>query len=78
MSIHTIYLHGTAAQRVSSRREAYSYYMNVEVQEPYITLENFTRFDDVPASEWGKSSDYMLQGAVGDDLEPEILEYGLW
>ncbi|VDB96836.1 unnamed protein product [Peniophora sp. CBMAI 1063] len=58
------------------RREQYSYYMNVEVQEPYISLENFTRFDDVPASEWGKKRGYTI--AEASELERDIVEYGLW
>ncbi|KZV64547.1 FAD/NAD-P-binding domain-containing protein [Peniophora sp. CONT] len=58
------------------RREPYSYYMNVIVQEPYIFLENFTRFDDVPASEWGKKKGYTLED-VGE-LERDVVEYGLW
>ena len=60
------------------RREQFSYYMNVEVQEPYITLENFTRFENIPASEWGKTKGHVLGDSSGDDLESEILEYGLW
>ena len=52
--------------------------MNVEVQEPYITLENFTRFENIPASEWGKTKGHILGDASEDDLESEILEYGLW
>ncbi|VDC00852.1 unnamed protein product [Peniophora sp. CBMAI 1063] len=60
------------------RREQYTHYMNLATLEPYITLENFTRFDDVPASEWGKKSGYTLQDVEEGQLEREIVEYGLW
>lgn len=52
--------------------------MNLATMEPYITLENFTRFDDVPASQWGKTDGFTLLDADEDKLEHEILEYGLW
>ena len=53
--------------------------MTLDVQEPYITLENFTRFEDVPASQWGKNekSTNLVDGKE-DDLDYAFTEYGLW
>ena len=52
--------------------------MNIATLEPYISLDNFTRFDDVPASQWGKTDGYTIQDASEGKLEREIIEYGLW
>ncbi|KZV64548.1 FAD/NAD-P-binding domain-containing protein [Peniophora sp. CONT] len=60
------------------RREQYTHYMNLATLEPYIFLENFTRFDNVPASEWGRTNGYTLQDVCEEKLEHEIVEYGLW
>lgn len=61
------------------RREEFAYYMNLDVQEPYITLENFTRFEDVPASQWGKNehSKNPVEGQNAD-LDHAFGEYRLW
>lgn len=60
------------------RREEFAYYMTLDVQEPYLTLENFTSFDNVPASEWGKDL-LWEKGELDDDLwDSSAMEYGLW
>ncbi|KZV64546.1 FAD/NAD-P-binding domain-containing protein [Peniophora sp. CONT] len=62
------------------RREEFAYYMTLDVQEPYIWLENFTRFEDVPASEWGKKEgkSVKLVDEKEDELDYAFTEYGLW
>ena len=57
------------------RREEFAYYMTLDVQEPYISLENFTRFEDVPASQWGKNENSVN---LVDEEEYAFTEYGLW
>ena len=49
--------------------------MTLDVQEPYISLENFTRFEDVPASQWGKNENSVT---LVDEEEYAFTEYGLW
>ncbi|VDB96834.1 unnamed protein product [Peniophora sp. CBMAI 1063] len=62
----------------SERREEFAYYMTLDVQESYITLENFTRFEDVPASEWGKDEKSTNLVDKGRELDYDFGEYGLW
>lgn len=53
--------------------------MTLDVQEPYLTLENFTSFDKVPASEWGKDQLWAKGELDDDDLwDYSAMEYGLW
>ena len=52
--------------------------MNLATLEPYISLENFTRFEDVPASQWGQEKSVNLVDEKEDDLEYAFTEYGLW
>lgn len=60
------------------RREEFAYYMTLDVQEPYLTLENFTSFEKIPASEWGKDQ-LWEKGQLDDDLwDSSAMEYGLW
>ena len=65
---------------VPRRREEFAYYMTLDVQEPYLTLENYTNFDKVPASEWGKEE--FWASAVDEEDEDtwdySAMEYGLW
>ena len=52
--------------------------MNVATLEPYITLENFTRFENIPASQWGRTEGYTLEGDSDGGFDLDIVRYGLW
>ncbi|KAI0029643.1 hypothetical protein K488DRAFT_72817 [Vararia minispora EC-137] len=56
----------------NSNREIFSYFMNWEIKEDYISYANFTDFEHVPAWQWGQDD---LADALWHEDE---LEYGLW
>jgi hypothetical protein len=56
-----------------SNREEFAYFMNWEIGEEYITNANFTKFEHLPASQWG-----AFETEDEAQWNDEDLEYGLW